>query len=165
MLILFLIIILLSVVYSKIIRKDDIVKVFGKSMFIVVTGSMEPAIKAGELIITSDKNNYEKGDIVTFKDSEGYIITHRIVNINRDRFVTKGDNNNIQDEENSVTNIKGKVIFHSIILGIFIRYFLKPLIIIYVLVVITVTIYNFNKHLKKTNVEKQEGEKNETIKI
>ncbi len=59
LLIIFIIIILLNIVYSKFILKDDIIKIFGKSFLIVMTGSMEPEIVPGELVIVSEKDEYK----------------------------------------------------------------------------------------------------------
>lgn len=110
-------IVLLNICYSKFILKDDLIKIFGKSFLVVMSGSMEPDIKAGELIIINQEKNYNVGDIVTYLDEENYLITHRIVEIDSKNFIAKGDANNLKDEINKITNIEGKVIFHSKILG------------------------------------------------
>lgn len=127
----FLILILINVLYSKYIRQDSIIKVFGHAFLIVATGSMEPTICSEELIIIKEKDNYKTGDIVTYIDEDGFMITHRIVEIYSNSFVTKGDANNIKDELCENTRIQGKVIFHSKILGFFILYLLKPICVIY----------------------------------
>lgn len=70
--------------------------------FVITSGSMEPIINEGSLIYTIKKNEYLKGDIVTFSDSIGKV-THRVVNsisIGNERYyVTKGDANRIEDME------------------------------------------------------------------
>jgi len=58
-LIIFIIIIFINIIYSKFILKDDIIKIFGKSFLIVMTGSMEPEIFPGELLIISEEEEYE----------------------------------------------------------------------------------------------------------
>ena len=58
LLVIFLILILLYVTYSKYIRKDKFTTVFGYGFLIVLTGSMEPEIDTGSLIIVKDSNNY-----------------------------------------------------------------------------------------------------------
>ena len=57
-LVIFLIITLLYVIYSKYIRKDKITKVFGYGFLVVLTGSMEPEIDTGSLIIIKNSNDY-----------------------------------------------------------------------------------------------------------
>ena len=133
---------MLSICYSKLVNKDKIIRIFGKSILIVKTGSMEPTIKAGELILISNGRNYKVGDIVTILDNEGYIITHRIINIDNNKVITKGDGNNINDEENSINNIVGKVIFHSYILGFVSVYLLKPITLTYIILFIINSLYN-----------------------
>ncbi len=140
-LIFLIIIFLINICYSKFILKDNLIKIFGKSAVIVTTGSMEPEINAGDLVIISDKEYYKVGDIITYQDDEGFLITHRIIEINQNTFIAKGDANNLSDEENSNNNIKGKVIYNSKILGNFVLYYLKPIVVIYVVLFIGVNLY------------------------
>jgi signal peptidase len=75
---------------------------FGDRPFTVLTGSMEPTIAAGDVVIEERISPLEArlGDVVTFKDPEdqGRLLTHRVRSIRRDgpflRFVTQGDANN-----------------------------------------------------------------------
>ena len=46
--------------------------------FIVESGSMEPAVKVGSLVITSKSPTYVSGDIITFKGPGKETVTHRI---------------------------------------------------------------------------------------
>lgn len=142
LLIFLIIIFLLNICYSKLILKDNLIRVFGKSFVIVTTGSMEPEIKAGELVIISNMKEYKKQDIITYEDDEGFLITHRITNINENTFTAKGDANNITDEEILTNNIKGKVIYHSAILGFLVLYILKPLVFIYIILFVVINIYH-----------------------
>ena len=87
----------------------------------VKTGSMEDEIHVGDYILIIKKNNYKVGDIVTYT-KEDYYVTHRIVEKNGNKVITKGDANNVVDEEISVSNIVGKVIYHGGILYFFIDF-------------------------------------------
>ena len=100
------------------------VSLFGHSYFRVITGSMEPEIKVGELIHTKNVDMYEleEGDIVSFKSmstgSYGAIITHRIVGISNGNdgvlLLTKGDANLSADGEYVTSdNYIGKVVWRS----------------------------------------------------
>ncbi len=73
---------------------------FGYKPLTVLTNSMEPAIKAGDMIFVRAKqaSAVKKGDIITFKLSEKKLITHRVVSVTNEGYLTKGDNNNVQDE-------------------------------------------------------------------
>ena len=157
-LIIFLIIILLKVSYSKFIEKEYPVKLFGVAFLVVTTGSMEPKINAGELIMIKEADKYEIGDIVTYVDQDDFLVTHRIVCLNENNMITKGDNNDLLDEEISLNNIKGKVRIHSKILGFFVLYLLKPLVFIYIVVFIALNIIRsfFDEESEdKTNEERE----------
>jgi signal peptidase len=55
---------------------------------------MEPILKVGGILYYKeiDKNDYKINDIVVFKSTK-YLISHRIVEITNDGFITKGDAN------------------------------------------------------------------------
>ena len=89
-----------------------LVSKFGKSNSIlgftplkVLSGSMEPAIKTGDLIVVKaiPDSNIEEGDIITFKTNPDTFVTHRVVEVfDQDgniSFKTKGDANNVEDKE------------------------------------------------------------------
>lgn len=94
---------------------------------IVLSGSMTPAINAGDVIITLEKeaSMINEGDIITFNPSENSSktpITHRVTNITKENntifFQTKGDANNVVDDFLvSEHNIIGTVIFTIPYLG------------------------------------------------
>ena len=87
----------------------------------VETGSMESTIHAGDYILIFDTDNYEKGDIVTYKFKNGYI-THRIVEINDSSVITKGDANNVNDDPIKIDSIVGEVIYIGGILNFLINF-------------------------------------------
>ena len=93
--------------------------------FIIVSESMEPNIKVGDIILEKKVNEEElnKEDIITYKQ-DGKNITHRIVNIevidNITVYTTKGDNNKIEDEKKIVyADIRGKVVAKISFIGMF----------------------------------------------
>lgn len=106
----FIIIIILIILISSIIlinsytHSNEIPDFFGWKAFIVLSGSMEPQIQIGDIVVVKeiDTDTLKKGDIIAFKSTDT-IITHRIIQIinevNQTKYITKGDNNNIQDEE------------------------------------------------------------------
>ncbi len=87
----------------------------------VKTGSMEDGIHSGDYILILKRDDYKVGDVVTYT-KEGYYVTHRIIKKNDNKVITKGDANNIPDEETEVSNIIGKVIYHGGLLNILIVY-------------------------------------------
>ena len=105
--------IIANIIYFKFINKSDINQLLGYTCLKVLTGSMEPEIKAGENIIIKKCKQYEIGDIITYSEKDGDLVTHRIVSIQDELYYTKGDANNIQDlEPVSISQIYGKVILH-----------------------------------------------------
>lgn len=93
----------------------------GYRSFLVQSGSMEPTIKIGDIIVIQRKSSYKKNNVVTFRGPENRLVTHRIVEEKQvntkdpDKqvlFVTKGDANRSEDEA-LITNpdILGEVIF------------------------------------------------------
>ena len=122
--------VLVFVIAYRTIYRQELVKIGGIGTLIVVSGSMEPTIEPKEMIIIKEKAEYNKDDVITYKDNSGKFITHRIVEVNGEHFRTKGDSNLEVDDLIEIQNIEGKVIFHSYILGIFFLYLLKPLLII-----------------------------------
>lgn len=112
---LFIIIIIILAGYFAL-RMLNKIEIYG-----VTTGSMENNIHAGDYILIIRKNDYNIGDIVTYKKSD-YFITHRIVKKDNNIFVTKGDANNLEDDAINISDIEGKVIMSGGILNIIINY-------------------------------------------
>lgn len=85
-------------------NEDAVPSVFGYKPFMVLSGSMEGKILKGDLIITKiiDPNTLVIGDIIAFRDAQGTVTTHRIIdeveNAGVRYFITKGDNNASQDQ-------------------------------------------------------------------
>lgn len=65
---------------------------------VVATGSMEPAIGAGDVVILcrTDPAALEVGDVIQYQ-SDGCTVIHRIVEKDGDTFITQGDANNAPD--------------------------------------------------------------------
>lgn len=136
---LILIALLLFNVYNFIsikVLKKDLTNVFGYSLLEVVSGSMEPTIHVGDLILinTNDKE-YHIGDIVTFRDVNGDFVTHRILYLEGNEMITKGDNNNTEDASMSTRDIVGKYITRIPNAGKVMASFKTPFVMVMVLVI------------------------------
>lgn len=92
-------------------------KFYGYTTLIVSSGSMQPELMVGDVIIIKECDSYNKGDIITFNVNNEYLVTHRIIEEKENHYITKGDNNNSADE-NIVTEeqIEGKLIHNSKVL-------------------------------------------------
>lgn len=93
------------------------------SLFQITSGSMMPEIQVGEIVILIRKQEYKENDIITYQVNNSYFVTHRIVKLKEEGYITKGDANNIEDKEIvKKQDVKGKVIFHSKVLGKVFKY-------------------------------------------
>ena len=88
------------------VNKDEVPSIGGVSPLIVLTDSMDPVIKSGDIILTKqiEGEDVVKGDVISFFDPAGNgtsVVTHRVVDIKTEKgeifFQTKGDANNIED--------------------------------------------------------------------
>ncbi len=101
------------------------VNLFGYSMFRVVTGSMEPTIPVGSLLICKQTGmeTVQVGDIICFRAQEsvifGQMVTHRVTGIFSAAdgsllFETRGDANLVADGFMvSQNNFVGKVVWYT----------------------------------------------------
>lgn len=101
------------------------VMIGGKSVFRVVTGSMEPEIPVGALLLAEreDITNIRKGDVVCFRSQQpgmlGMIITHRVVEVYQapdgsPLLQTKGDANlSVDADYVTEANLIGRVAWHT----------------------------------------------------
>lgn len=116
--------------------KQDVATIAGYSMLEVVSGSMEPTIHVGDMIIINTKDtNYEVDDIVTFYDVNGAFVTHRIKSIENDMMVTKGDYNDSYDEPLPLESIVGKYVFKINNGGKIIASFKSPFTMVMILII------------------------------
>lgn len=71
---------------------------WGHKPLVVISGSMEPTLKVGGILYYEkmELENFKTNDILVYKTKD-HIISHRIVDIVDDGFITKGDANNSVD--------------------------------------------------------------------
>ena len=100
---------------------------FGVGMAVVLSGSMEPELSVNDVIIVQQQDGYEVGDVVVYQSS-GALVVHRIVRIDGETVVTKGDANNAEDSEMSISLIKGEVVGHIGGAGAMVRLLKSPLV-------------------------------------
>jgi len=101
---------------------------------VVKSGSMEPYIQTGGIVVIKPSKDYVVNDVITFgKDNRDQIpTTHRIVAIEGTgplrTFTTKGDANDTEDPKPTrLSEISGKVIFTVPYLGYVLDFAKKPL--------------------------------------
>ena len=80
-------------------------RVVGVTPFTVLTGSMQPALDPGDVVLSEKRSplDVRPGDVVTFHDPSrhGELVTHRVEAMRRRdavmTFVTKGDANDVSE--------------------------------------------------------------------
>ncbi|MDY4173363.1 MAG: signal peptidase I [Evtepia sp.] len=101
--------------------------VFGFSTAIITSGSMEPELSPDDIILIRQQDNYNMGDIITFQ-SGGSLVTHRIVAVTGEGYITRGDANNADDAEPTVQEeVLGEVVACIPRVGSFIFFLKTPL--------------------------------------
>lgn len=89
---------------------------FGYGAAVVLSGSMEPTLSVGDLILVKESEAYAEGDIVVYQDVN-CLVVHRVMEVNKDTITTKGDANNVADKAIGKDYVKGCVFFWIPALG------------------------------------------------
>lgn len=118
--------------------QDRIPTLAGNKILTVLSGSMEPAIHTGDVVIVrplSPEEEIREGDVITFRTKEkaDMLITHRvrgIVSVNGvpKAYVTKGDANDSEDLSTVArTQVVGKYAWRIPYFGYLVSFLRKPL--------------------------------------
>ena len=143
-------------VFISCLNKIDDVSIFGYKAYIITTDSMKPSINSGDVSIVKKvkEDKIETGDVITFKQGDK-VITHRITNIEEQDgkkvYTTKGDNNNLEDDEKvEYSQIEGKNVLTIPKLGYIINALEnKVLFLFIVLVLLILLLLRIRKEEKK----------------
>ena len=129
--IIFLVLAFSLLIFATVSRADPNLTMFGCRFYYVSTGSMEPEIKTGSLIVVKETpiNELKLGDVISFissdPDIKGMVNSHAIYSIGTSEdgqveFVTKGAANPEPDEYKVYPDdIIGKMIYKSYGIGKF----------------------------------------------
>jgi len=126
---------------------------FGYRTFIVMSGSMEPAIHTGDVVVDKriDPMDVQVGDVVTYRDPdhENRLITHRVRGVRtlggKVYFVTKGDaNTDSQKWAIATDGTVGVVRFRVVKLGFVLFYVNRPIGRLF-LIVVPVLLFSMNE--------------------
>lgn len=146
----------------------------------VLSGSMEPKIKTGSVVIVKPVGNYKIGDVISYYDPSNRerVVTHRIFKIDKTEegnfYQTKGDANDAPDwQVFSEDLIIGKVFFSIPYLGYALNGIRHPIIFTLLIIVpSTIIIYEEIKKIKEElkkkkrykKIAKKRHEKNSKVK-
>ena len=122
----------LTIVVKSAVNPNQVPDFFGIKPFVVTTGSMEPAICGGDLVITKTVNpsKLQKNDIISYKDGNS-VVTHRIIELTEKNgepaFATQGDANHVKDEHPvTYSQVEGIYLFKIGRLGHFALFMQTP---------------------------------------
>lgn len=135
------------------IMKKDYVNVFGYTYFVIGSGSMSGTIEVDDIIFVKITKTVKMNDIISYKNKDGDIITHRLIQKNGSRYVTKGDVNNAPDDSIEKNQIIGKVIC-----CISPSFILKS-IAVFLIIFIFLALVNFDGIIKKYIIKDNDSKK------
>lgn len=173
-----LVVIIVMITASLIIMKlmGETPSLFGYNFYLIASGSMEPSLQTGDIILSKKVDNTELkiSDVVTYQgesgELKGKLITHQIVKMYEEDgekyIVTKGTANSIEDpaikEDQVVSVMKTKLPFMGQVLKVintplgFLVLIILPLAILLVNEIVALI------NAFKTDKEEQNNEKNKT---
>jgi len=98
-------------------------------VLIVRGGSMEPVIHLGAVIVIDRHADAPGiGSIVSFRESTGNVITHRVIGMDDGRYITQGDANRTRDlDERGADSVVGTVRFSVPLLGYLLYVLQQPI--------------------------------------
>ena len=112
-------------IYKMRVKNEQVPTFLGFASVEVIGNSMHPTLEIGDIIIIFKSGNYKVGDIVTFVDSVGVVVTHRVIEVREDgTYATAGDYTGSEDPQFLTNNdIVGKVILTLSGFGNVVRFF------------------------------------------
>lgn len=82
---------------------------FGRTVAVVISGSMEPSINEDDLVWVVKRDEYQVGDVVMYVAQNGMSITHRIIDVRVNGYVVQGDANKTADPPITKDQVVGRV--------------------------------------------------------
>ena len=140
--IIFVLFLIISFMYLFIIISPKVFKnfyPFGIKVAIVLTGSMEPTLEINDFVIIKKPNNIKVNDIVSYDDNSEKEVLHRVIKINKEEIITKGDANNTEDMPINIKKVTGVYVGKIKYLGNIISFITKP--IVFSIIITTIVIY------------------------
>lgn len=125
---------------------------FGFGVSVILSPSMEPVLHTNDLVFVTKQDSYEVDDIVVYQEGKMLVI-HRIISIDGDTVITKGDANNTADDPVSLDDIKAKLSFKIPFIGLIFKY-IKT--VPGTLLILAISVYLLYKSRRKEQEEDRE---------
>lgn len=152
----------LFIINAQVFLKEKLPMPLGYGTAVVVSNSMYPYLEVNDLIIVKKTNDYEVGDVIVY-DEGSVLVVHRLVEIDDQVFVAKGDANNSNDRAYSVSLIKGEVVKIIPGMGVLQEVFNNP-IVKFICLAIAFVLFELSIKLDKKEKPKENIELEEEIK-
>lgn len=147
--ILFIILTILLFCYAQLkIFHKDYINFCGYTIFQVITGSMSNTINPQDIVIVKLTDEVKTNDIITFRVGDDFV-THRMIGVEGDKIITRGDANNSQDAPISKEQIVGKVVLIINNVAIWVKVIQEPIVIGAIIVTIIAIKLIFFKETKE----------------
>ena len=154
-----------TILVDSYVKPDEVPSFFGWKPFIVLSGSMETEISAGDIVVVKevDLNSLKINDIIAFNEDD-IVITHRIVDIISDggevKYITKGDNNKENDKNYVLpSQVEGIYKFRLYGIGNFAMFLQNPIGLVVCLsipVLLLILVQSFDSKNSKKSLEDAE---------
>lgn len=133
----------------------DYANYFGYTFFHTVSGSMESSINIDDYVIVKVTKDVDLDDIISFK-TDDMVVTHRIIEIDDENVVTKGDANNVADNPIKKEQIIGKVVHIGRNYGKIVKVISEPTVFIsfFVTIILFNLVFSDEKKERSINDEK-----------
>lgn len=123
---LFIAALVIYIAFLAIQKFSDSGSIGGYRLYTIVTGSMEPELTVGDVILVEETSfeELELKDVITYESKaagmEGMIVTHRIVDLNKEtkELITRGDANQADDPVINYDQVQGKVSYKFILISL-----------------------------------------------
>ncbi len=125
---------------------------FGFGLSVVLSGSMEPELSTGDLLLVVAREEYKPDEVVVFLDGRSAVV-HRIISMDGDTVITQGDANNQEDEPISTELICGKVVLAIPLIGYLVSVIKTPL---GTLLILALAVWLLNRSFRRDQKEKTE---------
>jgi signal peptidase len=124
----------------------------GFGLSVVLSGSMEPELSTGDLLLVVAREEYKPDEVVVFLDGRSAVV-HRIISMDGDTVITQGDANNQADEPISTELICGKVVLAIPLVGYLVSVIKTPL---GTLLILALAVWLLNRSFRREQKEKTE---------
>ncbi len=165
-----LILILIFTVISRFMGNSP--KLFGYQVQVIATGSMEPELMVGDVILSKvyDGQTLEVGDVITFIGKEGSLngklVTHKIISIDSQaqKIVTQGVANDTADAPISFEQVQSVLVRNTVVLKFMFNLVKQPitfvlLVILPLVIMIGYESYSIVKQIKTNKEDANESKK------